>query len=285
MIPNVIRGKQITPRRVLLYGTHGVGKSSWAAQAPSPIFIPTEDGLADIDCDKFPLCKFFGDIVNAISILSTEDHSYRTVVLDTLDWAERLIHRDTAQKEGKGNLEDFGYGKGYTKALDDWDFMLRGFTYLREARGMSVILLAHAKVERYQAPEADPYDRYSPDTHKSVSGMLQEWCDEVLFATYRVSTIAKDLGFDRTRTRAIGTGERVVYTTEMSTHLAKRRVPMPDVLPLDFNVYAAYLVAARGTAPTVQPQEIKPPEPSNGNGDIEGVVTNGHSKIKEPVNE
>lgn len=48
-------GRKFAPRRVLLYGTHGVGKSSFGARAERPIFIPTEDGLNEIDCEKFPL--------------------------------------------------------------------------------------------------------------------------------------------------------------------------------------------------------------------------------------
>ena len=50
----VIRGRQAKPRRVLLYGQEGVGKSTWAAASPKPIFLDFEDGLNDLDVDKSP---------------------------------------------------------------------------------------------------------------------------------------------------------------------------------------------------------------------------------------
>jgi len=34
-------GRRIMPPRILMYGTEGIGKSTTAAQAPHPIFIPT----------------------------------------------------------------------------------------------------------------------------------------------------------------------------------------------------------------------------------------------------
>ncbi|MFN9292481.1 MAG: AAA family ATPase, partial [Planctomyces sp.] len=45
----ITTGKKAVPRRVMLYGTHGIGKSSWAAQAPGVLFLNVEDGLNDID--------------------------------------------------------------------------------------------------------------------------------------------------------------------------------------------------------------------------------------------
>jgi hypothetical protein len=282
----------------LLYGTHKIGKSTWAASAPNPYFLNIEDGLDDIDCEKSPLLKSYADVISQVSILSTEDHDRQTIVVDTMDWMEKLIHAKVAEAAGKKNLTEIGYGKGYDFAIVEWDFFLRGLNHLRTTRNMGIVLLAHAKITKFQPPEADPYDRYEPDLHKSVCPMIQEWCDEILFANYRTSTVTKDLGFDKTRTRAIGTGERVVYTAEMPTHLAGRRILMPDIIPFDFAAYAAYVVDAMAkrtasnptpTPPIVSPavieklQETKPPEPSNGNGDIVGIVNDGHSKQKEEI--
>ena len=47
------KGRARLPRRVLLFGTHGVGKSTWGAMADKPIFVPTEDGLGDIDWSRW----------------------------------------------------------------------------------------------------------------------------------------------------------------------------------------------------------------------------------------
>ena len=106
---------------------------------------------------------------------------------------------------------------------------------------MMVILIAHAKIERFENPETDAYDRYSPRLNKHASALIQEWCDEVLFATYKVHTKQTEEGFDKTRTRGIGTGDRIIRTTERPAHMAKNRMDLPEELPLDYRVYAEHL--------------------------------------------
>ncbi len=59
----VKRGFEPAPRRILCFGTNGIGKSTWAANAPAPIFIQTEDVLGNIDEDRFPLATQYGDVI------------------------------------------------------------------------------------------------------------------------------------------------------------------------------------------------------------------------------
>jgi hypothetical protein len=240
LLAQVTSGRQLKPRRVMLYGVHGIGKSTFGANGPKPVFIQTEDGLANIDCARFPLAQSFADVMQAVAELYTEPHEYWTVVVDSLDWLERLIWASVCEAKGKDSIEEFGFGKGYTFALDPWKQFLDGLDALRNDRQMMVVLLAHAKIERFENPETDSYDRYSPRLHKSASAMIQEWCDEVLFATYKVHTKQTDEGFDRTRTRAIGSGDRILRTTERPAHVAKNRLALPDELPLDFAAYAGH---------------------------------------------
>lgn len=239
-------GKQSRPRRVMLYGVHGIGKSTFGALAPQPIFIQTEDGLADIDAPRFPLAEAFDDVMRMLMDLYSEPHDYHTVVIDSLDWLERLIwarvirDRGAQSKTKIESIEDFGYAKGYVYALDPWKEILDGLNALRNDRGMLVVLIAHARIERFENPETEAYDRYSPRLNKHASALVQEWCDEVLFATYKVHTKQTDEGFDRTRTRGIGGGDRILRTTERPAHMAKNRLNLPEELPLEFGAYAQY---------------------------------------------
>lgn len=234
-------GYQPAPRRVMLYGTHGIGKSTFAAGSERPIFIQTEDGLNEIDCDKFPLATDYAEVVAMLGDLYNQEHPYRTVVIDSLDWLERLIHAEVCRKRNVESIEDIGYGKGYVFALTQWREILEGLEALRNERGMTVILLAHAKIEKFENPETDSYDRYAPRLHKLASAVVQEWCDEVLFANYKVLTKQTDEGFNRKRTQTVGEAERVVRTTERPAHLAKNRLNLPEELPLDFGTYAQFL--------------------------------------------
>ncbi|MGE0378967.1 MAG: ATP-binding protein [Planctomycetaceae bacterium] len=248
LLDHIERGIQHKPRRVLLYGVHGIGKSSFGASAPQAIFLPTEDGLSNIDCARFPLARSYDEVMTALMELYSEPHDFQTVVIDSADWLERLIWAHVCRTRSKEAIEDFGYGKGYTYALDPWRDVLNGLDALRNERRMLVILLAHAKIERFENPETEAYDRYSPRLNKHASAIIQDWCDEVLFATYKVHTKQTDEGFDRTRTRGIGTGDRILRTTERPAHVAKNRLGLPEELPLDYAAYAHYLNPAANEA-------------------------------------
>ena len=253
----ILKGKQSKPRRTLVYGVHGVGKSTFAAQADGCIFINLEDGLNDLECDKTPLLKTFDHVMEYLRWLSSADHGYKVVAIDTADWLETIIHKEVATAAKKDSIADIGYGAGYKQALAYWDRIVFALDWLRSEKEMGIILLAHTETKRFEDPEADSYDRYQPALHPLVGSMLQEWCDEVLFASYRVFTRKEDQGFNKTRTLAIGEGERYLRTQETAAVLAKNRLGMPPEIEFSWAVYESYFKQS---------------------GNIEGQVTDGSSK-------
>ena len=232
------------PPRLVVYGTHGIGKSTFAAQAPNPVFIQTEEGLDAINVTAFPVCESFDDIMDAIGSLASEDHDYGSVVLDSADWAEQLVHRRVAKDNNVATIDAIGYGRGYKAATDYWKQILEGFDHLRNTKNMQVILLAHTQVKRFDDPLADPYDRYQLDLHHGSASLISEWCDILMFANQQYSTVKSDVGFNQKVTRAIGTGNRVLYTQERPGWQAKSRWPLPDTLPLDYPKFADALGSA-----------------------------------------
>lgn len=256
-------GRQARPRRTLLYGTHGVGKSTFGACAPDPIFIQTEDGLGDLDCSCFPLANSFGEVEEAVKALAIESHGYQTLVLDSLDWLEKLIWSEVCQSKGVKAIEDIGYAKGYQFAIDYWRHLLRGLESLRQ-RGMAIILLAHARVERFESPDTEPYDRYTPALHKTSSAIVQEWCDEVLFASHKVLTKKSGEKFGVAKYKGVGTGERIIRTVEKPTHLAKRRIDLPDEIELAYPTYAHHVRQALAGVVASDPILDATPTPKNG---------------------
>ena len=257
------KGKRIQPRRTLLYGVHGVGKSEFAAQAPACIFLNLEDGLNDIDCESSGVLTTFDLIMDALRWLAESKHEYRFVCIDSLDWLETLIHKEVAHKAGKASIADIGYGAGYKQALTLWDRVLFALEWLRKEKGIGVILLAHADIKKFSSPEQDSYDRYQPALHETASSLIQEWCDEVLFASYRVLIRKEDQGFNKSRNIAVDVNERYIRTTETAAVLAKNRLDMPAEIPFPrgggWAEYSKYF-----------------PTPGN----IDGVVKDGSSKAK-----
>ena len=63
MLENIKTGRENKPPRIMVYGQEGVGKSTFGASAPDPVFIQTEDGLGEIDTAKFPLAKNLNDVL------------------------------------------------------------------------------------------------------------------------------------------------------------------------------------------------------------------------------
>ena len=239
MLENIQTGRENKPPRIMVYGQEGVGKSTFGASAPNPIFIQTEDGLGEIDCCKFPLAQNVGDVIAALTALRDENHNFRTVVLDSLDWLERLIFDEVCKEFGVRSIEkaDGGYGKGYVDALVHWRKVLALLDDLRNKRGMMVILLAHAKVERFEDPENAAYDRYSPRLHKHAASLISEWVDGVLFATKRMR-VSKD-GDSRAIAAPIGAdgGERILRTNGSPACIAKNRFSLPNEIPLRWDAF------------------------------------------------
>jgi hypothetical protein len=228
-----------SPPRILTYGVAGVGKTTFATSAPGVVVVPTEDGLGNIKVPHFPLAKGFDAVMEALAALYTEAHDFKTVVVDSVDWLEPLVWQRACKDNGWGSIEEPGYGKGYVAALDLWRQYLEGLNALRDERGMTVIQIAHTDIKRFDSPEHEPYDRYVIKLHARAAALLQEHSDVVLFANYRISTVKSDIGFNKKVTRALGSGERVLYTAERPAFLAKNRYGLPDMLPLDWQAFAA----------------------------------------------
>lgn len=234
-LTSIKRSTGIKAPRVMIYGPHGLGKTTFGAGAPSPIFIMTEDGLGRLEVDHFPLATSYQDVIDAIGTLYNEDHNFGTVVIDSLDWLDNLIWQDIHSKHDDKAL---AYGKGAVIAADYWRTILDGLSALRDDKGMAVVLIAHCEIKRFDSPEVDPYDRYQPKLQARSSALVQEWVDGVFFCNLRVLTKEAEVGFNKEVRRGITTGERLMYTTEKPAYMAKNRYSLPDSMPLSWDAFA-----------------------------------------------
>lgn len=228
------------PPRVLIYGVSGVGKTTFAAQAPEPLLVPLEDGLGLLDVAHTPIPTTLNALYAVLDALATEQHGYKTVIIDSLDWLEPLIYAHVCAKHNWPNIEAPGYGKGYKAATDTWREYLGKLDALRDS-GMFVLQIAHANIKRFDAPDSESYDRYNVKLHEHASALVKEWSDIVLFANYVVATKSNKTG---TTVRGVGIGERVAYTSERPAYVAKNRHRLPHQVPLNWQAF----ISAIGTA-------------------------------------
>ncbi len=229
---SIKRGQDIKPPRIFLYAVEGIGKTTFAANAPAPIFIQTEDGLGSIAAARFPMVESIDQVREAIGTLYSEKHDFQTVVLDSADWLEQIIAREV---EAEHDAKELAYGKAALKQAEIWQELLGGFNALRNERNMSVILIGHSQIKRFDSPETEPYDRYTPKLQERSNALVREWADAVLFANYRTIVKKSEVGFNKEVARGITTGERLIYTTEKPAYQAKNRYALPDSLPLSWD--------------------------------------------------
>ena len=247
----VIKGRSFAPRKIMVYGPPGVGKTSFACQAPNPIVIQTEQGAGDVGADRFPVCKTFEQFWTQCGQVVEGGQGYDTIVIDSLNWLEKLVHKYICDKHGAENIEDtkvkeFAYQAGYNFALDAWDNIIDKFDEMMESTGANMIMCAHSKIQEFKDPTTDNYERFVPALHVSKKGIgagsrLQQWCDEVLFINKKAMIRTTDKG----EAKAIGGEDTYIFTQGRPSFDAKNRLNLPSEMVYEqgkgWEQYAMYL--------------------------------------------
>lgn len=233
----ITTGKIEQPKFVIIYSAEGVGKSTFASEAPQPIFLDVEKGSLQLDVARNTDIKSFQDIMNSIEWLRKEKHDFKTVVLDSLDHIEPLVWGEVCRLDGKAtNIEEAGGGfqKGYGLAVGIWKQLIDSLRSLRSERSMNIICIAHAKILTVNDPMTQiPYEKYSlklqENKQSSALALWKESVDAVLFAAY-IDTVFKVNQKDK-KGKSSGEGVRKLFTTRTSTWDAKNRMGLPSELP------------------------------------------------------
>lgn len=245
----ITRGKIASAQKVVVYGPEGIGKSTFAAQFPDPVFIDTEGSTKHMDIARFPKPTSWAMLLEEVKQIRDTPQACKTLVIDTADWAETLCINQVCGKAKKSGIEDFGYGKGYIYVAEEFGKLLNLLEEVVE-RGINVCITAHAKMRKFEQPdEIGSYDRWEMKLTKNVAPLVKEWADMVLFANYKTFVIATD---DKgTKHKAQG-GSRVMYTTHHPCWDAKNRHGLPEETPFDYSVIAPFIPAASAAAPVQQ---------------------------------
>lgn len=242
LLSKITTGRIKKSHLLVIHGPDGVGKSTFAADAPKPIFLGAEDGSNNLNVTRMPLLTDYQMFMRGLAELVNEKHDFQTVVVDTLDWLESLVFLDVCKEHNAKNIEDYavkalGFAKGYLFALERWKEVMTLLTRLREERSMNVICIAHTTIKKFEDPATPSgYERYQLKLRSSAgadaAALWREYVDNVLFANYLTTTTSED------KKRGFGDGTRVLYTERRPGWDAKNRLGLPFQLPLSWQDFA-----------------------------------------------
>lgn len=257
---NITKGRIPRAKKVVIYGPEGIGKSTFAAQFPHPMFCDTEGSTYELDVDRFERPDSAQLLYECIDLVKAHPDICSTFVLDTADWAEKLLSQTVCARAKKTGIEDFGYGKGYTYLAEEFGKLLNQLEDLIEM-GVNVVVTAHAELKKFEQPdEAGAYDRWSLKLTKLDSPMLKEWADAVLFVNYK-TYVEKT---DGNKHKASG-GKRVMYTSHHPCWDAKNRWGLPEECDFDYSMIAPFIPTSSSANTPPAPEPPTSNKPNNAN--------------------
>ena len=234
---NITSGCLTRPVKAVLYGVEGIGKTTFAAQFPKPLFIDLDTGSARMDVDRVSNMASWQELMDTLLEISQMENSpYSTIVIDTVDMAAELCKKYVCQRAKKDTLEDFGFGRGYPILAQEFSKLISWATVLID-KGYNVVFIGHAMQRIITKPDdTGSYDHWEMKLpgkgNNSLGALIKEWADLLLFADYRITIVQKD---DSGRGRAAkNSGERRMRANHSPFADAKNRFGLADDLPFEY---------------------------------------------------
>lgn len=245
--------KQVTPR-IVIDAVEGFGKTTIGAYAPEPLILMSrgETGydtlLASGLVPQVPAEEItdWADLLGWVEALANDAQGRKTLVLDTLGGFERLCHEHVCRRDFGGDWTDKGfanYQKGYELSVTDWLGLLSRLDRIR-AIGVTILWVAHARVQTFKNPLGPDFDRYVCDCHSKTWSATHKWADAVLFGNFLTVIDNEQKAAKRGKGKAVGGTDRVLYTERRDAYDAKNRFGMPTEIWLEDGPSASWSILA-----------------------------------------
>ena len=226
---NITEGVKRTPVKCVIYGPESIGKTTLSSKFENPLIVDVENGSNSLNVRRIRCDKSWEELIAVVKEIVKTPGICKTIVIDTLDWVEYLCTKYVCEKYKKGNIDEFGYGKGYTYLTEEFKRLLDALDEAIDA-GLHVVCNAHAKPRKFELPEEmGSFDRYELKLTKNTAPIVKEWCDCLLFCNFKTYVIT-----DESNKKKAQGNKRVIYTSHSAVYDAKNRVGLPDEMDMDF---------------------------------------------------
>jgi hypothetical protein len=217
-----------SPWLATIYGVPGIGKSTIATFAPTPLFLDVEGGLKRIDCHKLPKPKTFSDLIDQLRF-AFGNKDYQTIVIDTLLAVSELIEQSVLDEAGNPenglkNTKKFPYDMAKSLLCAKWHLFIKVIKKIVDESGKNVLCIGHEINETVANPSGDNFSRHSINMYKNAVGFFVADMDAVLFAHYEKIFTSK-AGTEQKVVRK--TGNRILITEEQLFCVGKNRMNLP----------------------------------------------------------
>lgn len=206
----------------LIYGPSKIGKSTWCSNAENALFLATEPGLNALEVFQTPI-TCWEDLLQACGELSEGKHSFKTIVIDTVDNLYRMCSEHVCQKFKIEHESDLGYGKGYALINNEFQRVLTKLAFLP----VGLILISHSQ-EREIETRTGKHTRIVPTLPDKARKLVTGLVDLVLFCDLEIK---KD-------EEGKPQYQRVMRTKPSPNYDAGDRTGrLPEMIPLDFPTF------------------------------------------------
>ena len=238
-VASISRGKLPSPWWILLYGEPKIGKTTFAAGAPSPVFITLDGGTTELDVARYPRPESFDEFREALDDVATNGvtNGFRTLVVDPLAHVEPLIaSKITEGKQVNTRTWGGGYGAYENSVRDHVRLIFADLERVRDA-GLNILLIGHARVKKFANPEGSDFDVYDLDCEsKEMNAKSFQLATAVLFARREVFARQEE---GSKKFKAYGAAGHMLYTASTAAFRAGNRWGLPPVMPLSWPTFAA----------------------------------------------
>lgn len=228
---------------LLIYGIEGIGKTSFALQAPKPLGCISlkEEGYDDLDMvDEVPEgcsaldCKNWLDINIAINAFTG-----KTLVIDSVSGLQQMLVAHITAEEYGGSAKAFGaYYNGLRQDCPRYMADFCDLLAYKRAQGTNIIVIAHRQTESEDNPGGTNTKVQDVFGDIGITGPLKKWAQAILFldGIKQIDEVTKMQGKgDSSKVlegKSFGKPARMMYTSYTGFHVAKNKLKLPRFISM-----------------------------------------------------